>query len=59
MGKNQIAQRRQHGHNVATDQSIRGEEYPDADRPGEMLEVSRRVIFNDRDLIILVVPPQT
>ena len=37
---------------MVIDRSIRNGECPNADRLGEMLEVSRRVIFNDRDFMI-------
>jgi predicted DNA-binding transcriptional regulator YafY len=32
--------------------SIRDRQYPNADRMAEQLEVSRRVIFNDREFMI-------
>lgn len=47
-----MSQRQQLERIMAIDRSIRDEEYPNADRLGEMLEVSRRVIFNDRDFMI-------
>ncbi|MHC1740620.1 MAG: helix-turn-helix transcriptional regulator [Anaerolineaceae bacterium] len=47
-----MSQRQQLERIMAIDRSIRGDEYPNADRLGEMLEVSRRVIFNDRDFMI-------
>lgn len=47
-----MSQRQQLERIMAIDRSIRNEEYPNADRLGEMLEVSRRVIFNDRDFMI-------
>ena len=37
---------------MAIDQSIRNGEYPNADRMAKKLEVSRRVIFNDREFMI-------
>ena len=47
-----MSQRQQLERIMAIDRSIRDEEFPNADRLGEMLEVSRRVIFNDRDFMI-------
>lgn len=47
-----MSQRQQLERIIAIDRSIRDEEYPNADRLREMLEVSRRVIFNDRDFMI-------
>jgi len=47
-----MSQRQQLERIMAIDRSIRDEEYPNADRLGKILEVSRRVIFNDRDFMI-------
>jgi predicted DNA-binding transcriptional regulator YafY len=47
-----MSQRQQLERIMAIDRSIRDDEYPNADRMGKMLEVSRRVIFNDREFMI-------
>lgn len=47
-----MSQRQQLERIMTIDRSIRDEEYPNANRLAEMLEVSRRVIFNDRDFMI-------
>lgn len=47
-----MSQRQQLERIMAIDRSIRDEEYPNADRLAEKLEVSRRVIFNDREFMI-------
>ena len=47
-----MSQRQQLERIMAIDRSIRDEEYPNADRLAKRLEVSRRVIFNDRDFMI-------
>jgi predicted DNA-binding transcriptional regulator YafY len=47
-----MSQRQQLERIMAIDQSIRNGEYPNADRLAEKLEVSRRVIFNDREFMI-------
>ena len=47
-----MSQRQQLERIMAIDRSIRDEEYPNADRLAERLEVSRRVIFNDREFMI-------
>jgi predicted DNA-binding transcriptional regulator YafY len=47
-----MSQRQQLERIMAIDQSIRNGEYPNADRLAKKLEVSRRVIFNDREFMI-------
>jgi predicted DNA-binding transcriptional regulator YafY len=47
-----MSQRQQLERIMAIDRSIRDEEYPNAERMAEKLEVSRRVIFNDREFMI-------
>jgi len=47
-----MSQRQQLERIMEIDRRIRDEEYPNADRLSEILEVSRRVIFNDRDFMI-------
>ena len=47
-----MSQRQQLERIMAIDRSIRDEEYPNADRLAEKLEVSRQVIFNDREFMI-------
>jgi len=51
-GENVMSQRQQLERIMFIDRIIRDEEYPNADRIAEMLEVSRRVIFNDREFMI-------
>lgn len=48
----QMSQRQQLERIMVIDRSIRGGEYPNADRLAARMEVSRRVIFNDRDFMI-------
>jgi len=47
-----MSQRQQLERIMEIDRRIRNEEYPNADRLAKLLEVSRRVIFNDRDFMI-------
>jgi len=47
-----MSQRQQLERLMVIDRSIRDGGYPTAERLAEMLEVSRRVIFNDRDFMI-------
>lgn len=47
-----MSQRQQLERIMEIDRSIRAGEYPNADRLAEFLEVSRRVIFNDREFMI-------
>lgn len=47
-----MSQRQQLERIMAIDRSIRDAEYPNANRLAETLEVSRRVIFNDREFMI-------
>ena len=47
-----MSQRQQLERLMAIDRSIRDDEYPNADRLAKRLEVSRRVIFNDREFMI-------
>lgn len=47
-----MSQRQQLERIMAIDRSIRDGEYPNADRLAKKLEVSRRVIFNDREFMI-------
>ncbi len=47
-----MSQRQQLERIMAIDRSIRDGEYPNGDRLAEKLEVSRRVIFNDREFMI-------
>ena len=47
-----MSQRQQLERIMAIDRSIRDEEYPNAERMANKLEVSRRVIFNDREFMI-------
>jgi predicted DNA-binding transcriptional regulator YafY len=47
-----MSQRQQLERIMAIDQSIRNGEYPNADKLAKQLEVSRRVIFNDREFMI-------
>ena len=47
-----MSQRQQLERIMEIDRRIRDEEYPNADRLSGILEVSRRVIFNDRDFMI-------
>jgi predicted DNA-binding transcriptional regulator YafY len=47
-----MSQRQQLERIMVIDHSIRDGEYPNADRLANMLEVSRRVIFNDREFMI-------
>lgn len=47
-----MSQRQQLERIMTIDRSIRNGEYPNADRLAKSLEVSRRVIFNDRDFMI-------
>ena len=47
-----MSQRQQLERIMIIDHSIRVGEYPNADRLAQMLEVSRRVIFNDREFMI-------
>ncbi len=47
-----MSQRQQLERIMAIDRSIRDDEYPNADRLAKKLEVSRRVIFNDREFMI-------
>ncbi len=47
-----MSQRQQLERIMAIDRSIRDGEFPTAERLAETLEVSRRVIFNDRDFMI-------
>jgi predicted DNA-binding transcriptional regulator YafY len=47
-----MSQRQQLERIMEIDRSIRAGEYPNADRMAEQLEVSRRVIFNDREFMI-------
>jgi predicted DNA-binding transcriptional regulator YafY len=47
-----MSQRQQLERIMMIDQSIRNGEYPNADRLAKKLEVSRRVIFNDREFMI-------
>jgi predicted DNA-binding transcriptional regulator YafY len=47
-----MSQRQQLERIMAIDRSIRDEEYPNADCLAQKLEVSRRVIFNDREFMI-------
>lgn len=47
-----MSQRQQLERIMEIDRRIRNREYPNAERMAEVLEVSRRVIFNDRDFMI-------
>jgi len=47
-----MSQRQQLERIMEIDRRIRAGEYPSAERMAEVLEVSRRVIFNDRDFMI-------
>lgn len=47
-----MSQRQQLERIMEIDRRIRDDEFPNADRLAESLEVSRRVIFNDRDFMI-------
>ena len=47
-----MSQRQQLERIMEIDRRIRDKEYPNADRMAEILEVGRRVIFNDRDFMI-------
>ena len=47
-----MSQRQQLERIMEIDRRIRNEEYPNAEHMAEILEVSRRVIFNDRDFMI-------
>ena len=47
-----MSQRQQLERIMMIDQSIRNGEYPNADRLAKRLEVSRRVIFNDREFML-------
>lgn len=47
-----MSQRQQLERIMEIDRRIRANEYPNADRLAKSLEVSRRVIFNDRDFMI-------
>lgn len=47
-----MSQRQQLERIMEIDRRIRNGEYPNADRLAELLEVSRRVVFNDRDFMI-------
>jgi len=47
-----MSQRQQLERIMEIDRRIRNEEYPNADRLAKILEVSRRVIFTDRDFMI-------
>jgi predicted DNA-binding transcriptional regulator YafY len=44
-----MSQRQQLERIMEIDRRIRAGEYPNAERMAQLLEVSRRVIFNDRD----------
>lgn len=47
-----MSQRQQLERIMEIDRRIRQWEYPNADRMAELLEVSRRVIYNDRSFMI-------
>lgn len=47
-----MSQRQQLERIMEIDRRIRAGEYPNAERMAEVLEVSRRVVFNDRDFMI-------
>ena len=47
-----MSQRQQLERIMEIDRRIRQGEYPHADRMAELLEVSRRVIYNDRSFMI-------
>lgn len=52
-----MAQRRQLDRIMIIDWSIRNKEYPNAKHLGEMLEVSRWMVFNSRDFMISCLGP--